>query len=98
MKRYSHRIQRPVVQTRHVGTDDRRRKQGQILKGICLGGPGSLDAGHGSFVEAVLAYLGEGVASGVGVIHAAVCTAIDESAAVHMRGEGEDIEGGDGVD
>lgn len=34
----------------------------------------------------------------VGVVHAAICTAVEESAAVNVRGEGEDVEGRDGVD
>ena len=63
-----------------------------------MGGPGSLEAAQGSFVEALLASVREGGAARVDVVETAVCRAIDENAAVDLRDEGEDVEGWDSVD
>ena len=62
-----------------------------------MSGFGSLIASQGSFVEAFLAYFGEGCAARVDVIVTAVCSAIDEKEAIEMRNEDDDIKGGDGV-
>lgn len=98
MKGHPHHIHRPIVQPRHVGADDGRREQRNVLKRVRFGGSGSLEAGIGSLVEALLGYIREGGAARVGVVHAAICTTLEKSAAVQVRGEGEDVEGGDGVD
>lgn len=54
MKGQAHGIHRLIVQPRHVGADDGRREQRDVLKRIRLGGSGSLEAGMGSPVEALL--------------------------------------------
>lgn len=62
-----------------------------------MSGFGSLESAQAGFVEAFLAYFREGGAARVDVVEAAVCGAIDEDGAVQLRDEGEDVEGGDGV-
>ena len=73
----SHRIHRPILQSRHVGTNDRGCKQRQILQRISMSGFGSLVTTQGSFVEAFLACFREGSAARVGVVETAVCGAVD---------------------
>ena len=63
-----------------------------------MSGVGSFNAAQSSFVEALLDYFREGGATRVALIETAIRAAIDETAAVEMRDEGEDVEGGDGVD
>lgn len=63
-----------------------------------MSGFGSLKTAQGGFVEAFLACFRERGAARVGVVEATVCRAMDENGAVELRDEGEEVEGGDGVD
>lgn len=63
-----------------------------------MSGPGSLKAAQGNFVKAFLACFGKGGAARVDVVETAVCRAVYENGAVEVRNEGEDVEGGNGVD
>lgn len=63
-----------------------------------MSGFGSLKAAQGSFVEAFLACFRKGGAARVDVVKTAVCSTVDENCAVELRDEGEEVEGGDGVD
>ena len=63
-----------------------------------MSGSGPFNTAQSSFVEGLPDYFREGGATRVGVIETAIRTSIDESGAVEMRDEGEDVEGGDGVD
>ena len=95
---HPHPVHRSTLQPRHVGTDDRRRKQRQTFQRIHMSRPGSLRARHGASVQALLAYLGPRGAARVGVIPTTVGAAADEEGAVKVRAQAEDVEGGDGVD
>ena len=63
-----------------------------------MSGLASLEAAQGTLVEAFPACFRERCAARVGIIETAVRGAIDEDGAVELRGEGEDVEGWDGVD
>ena len=62
-----------------------------------MSGFGSLKTAQGSFVEAFLACFRERGAARVNVVETAVRRAIDENGAVELRDDGEEVEGGDGV-
>lgn len=61
-------------------------------------GLGPLEAAQGSPVEALPACVRKGGAARVDVVEAAVGGAGDEDGAVELRDQGEEVEGGDGVD
>ncbi len=58
----------------------------------------ALVLGPGGGVGGFLVDLLGGLAAGVGVVEAVVCGAVDEGGAVGLGGEGDDEEGGEGVD
>ena len=58
----------------------------------------SLKTAQGDFVEAFLACFRKLSAARVNVVETAVCGAVDEDGAVELGDEGEEVEGGDGVD
>ena len=93
-----HPIHQSTLQPRHIGTNNRRRKQRQRFQRIHMRRPSSLHARHRTSVQALLAYFRPRGAARVGVVPATVGAAVDEQGAVEVRAQAEDVEGGDGVD